>query len=49
MSFLSVNNFDRGREEMGVMCVGIGKMRPGGEIKPLVVQPCKPGFVSRTK
>lgn len=49
MSFLSVNNFDKEREEMGAMCVGTGKMSPGGEIKPLEVQPREPGFVSRTK
>lgn len=46
MSFLSVNNFNREREEMGAMCAGTGKMRPCGVIKPSVVQPRKPGFVS---
>jgi len=34
---------------MGAMCVGTGKMRPGAVRKPSAVQPCKPGFVSRTK
>lgn len=43
------DNFDRERREVGAVCVGTGKMSPGGEIKPSVAQPCKPGFVSRTK
>lgn len=52
MTFLSVNNFDKGRDETGAVCVGTGKMRPGGVIKvikPSKAQPCKCGFVSRTK
>lgn len=49
MTFLSVNNFDRGRDEMGAVCVGTGKMRPGGVIKASKAQPRKCGFVSRTR